>query len=151
MTNLKQEAIRRMKKLNIWDQVIRDYEESDKIYKSEFQGVIYDLTEEELSLVRKFEQKHKEYGTKVYHVIKENTTEGVGYIYFYVSKEDVKDDAKKYFDRNIESNIVYIYFDAADSSWFSEFGTDYFEPWFGGLHCANVTSQEDFNKLSKFR
>lgn len=150
MNLIKQEAIRRMKKLNLMDQIIDEFKSTNMIYKSEFHGILSWLDEEEQKRVKDFETKHQEYNLMVYHVVKDHTDEGPALIYLYVTKDDLDDNFQNYFNDNLKSNIIYIYFDKWNTNYYSEHGTDYFVPMFGGLRIANVTSREEWEKLNKF-
>lgn len=120
----KAEAIKRMKALKMYPECIREFSES-KLNRSEFGGILYWLNEEERQMVENFE---KEYGAKVYHVIK-NIYRDTGnplYSLLYVSenkeeweldREDLKDGYP----------FAYVVGD------FSEFGSIGIKPQWGGL------------------
>lgn len=61
------EAVKRMRELNILPQTISEFEKESVINKSEYNGILYWLDTEEKELVECFE---KEYNSLVYHVIK---------------------------------------------------------------------------------
>ncbi len=52
---MKKEALRRMKLLDMWDNVIRDFEKDGTVYMSEGGGIIYDLDEKAKSAVEEVE------------------------------------------------------------------------------------------------
>lgn len=75
---MKEEAIKRLKILNVHKAVIDYLIEEETIYRSEGKlGILYWLNEEEKQIVKEFENK---YNVFVYHVIKTNTID-MGYIY----------------------------------------------------------------------
>lgn len=61
------EAIKRMRELDILPQTISEFAKEGVINKSEYNGILYWLDAEEKELVECFE---KEYNSLVYHVIK---------------------------------------------------------------------------------
>lgn len=128
----KQEAIKRLKALEVMDDVLTAFVNDDVVYKSEylnrvFPAVLYHLDTTEQQMVSDFE---KEYGALVYHVQKVSTEFGDLYSLFYVSphrsewKADKDDLADGY-------ALVYVY--NASYPEFSEFGSISFEPAMGGV------------------
>lgn len=83
---MKDEALRIMKMLNLFPNVIREFKEEDKLNKSETRnGILYWLTDEEQEIVNQFQKEHE--GTLVYHVIKTNTIDfGIVYDLLYVTE-----------------------------------------------------------------
>ena len=79
----KQEAIKRMKKLGIMEQPIKEFEEQGKVNLSEGPGLLYWLNDEEQEMVRKFEEDSN---GLVYHVIKTQMNFGLMYSFLYVSE-----------------------------------------------------------------
>lgn len=79
----KQEAIKRMKKLGIMEQPIKEFEEEGKVNLSEGPGLLYWLNDEEQEMVRKFEEDSN---GLVYHVIKTQMNFGLMYSFLYVSE-----------------------------------------------------------------
>jgi hypothetical protein len=142
---IKLEAIRRMKKLKLFDQIIKEFEEENILYKSENGGILYWLDDKEKAVVKEFENKIKEFNGLVYHVIARNTSEGKLLTMLFVSS----DESPELFDDNISNNIIYTYIDAGSTEWTSEFGTEYISPRFGGLVIPRVESQEDYIELVK--
>ena len=96
---LKQNGFNMLRFLKVHINVIYDYKNKDRLNRSENQGILFWLTEEEQELVDKFEQENP--NTKVYHVVKSNTVDfGIVYDLLYVvdeegfmekAKEDLKD------------------------------------------------------------
>ena len=72
----KEEAIKRMKKLELHPNVINEFITEGKINKSEISGILYWLNDEEEKFVKEFEEK---YNGVVYHIIKSYTNIG-GYV-----------------------------------------------------------------------
>lgn len=76
------EALIRMKRLDLHENVIKEFHESGKLNLSEYCGLLYWLNEEENDMVHKWE---KETGNLVYHVIKTQMSFGLCYSFMYVS------------------------------------------------------------------
>ena len=124
----KKEAIARMKKLNLYDQIIEDFEKSGKVYASETKyGILYDLTEEEEDAVKEFEE---EYGALVYHCIRNNFEFGRCLSMLYVSKyiEDWEID-----NEDIPYGVQYAFVKNFDDDMCSEIGTIGILPINGGI------------------
>ena len=68
----KQEALKRMKKLNFHPNVLSDFKEA-RLNKSELIGFLYWLNDEEIKAVREFEAENE---AVVYHVIHQSTNIG---------------------------------------------------------------------------
>lgn len=125
---MKEEALKRMKKLELHYNAIRDFSKKNSVLnKSEGYGALYWLTEEEKAMV---EEVEKEYNIMVYHVIHYNAEFGECYCMLYVSsyEEDWQAD-----NELLEDNIVYAYVYNKDNEDFSEFGTIAIQKSFGGL------------------
>lgn len=147
---LKQEAIRRMKKLHLLEEVIEDFENSELIYKSEQIGILVYLEDEELKLVSDFEKKYSNNQMKIYHVIKRYTDHGVAYTYLYVTIHDLEPYYQHDFDLRLKDNAIFTYFDAYQTGYFSEHGTEYCIASFGGLMIPHVPNIEAYKNLRKF-
>ena len=66
---MKEEALKRMKKWDLHENIIREFKDEDKLNKSErsfVPGILYYLNEEEENMIKEWEE---EYGGLVYHVI----------------------------------------------------------------------------------
>lgn len=98
---VKDEAIERMKLLQLHSNIIKEFQDESKLNKSETSlGFVYWLTVEEQQLVDEFEKEHK--GFVVYHVIKTETVDfGTIYDLLFVSifeydwvleRKELKDD-----------------------------------------------------------
>lgn len=128
-TELKQaqvtEALLRMKKLGLYGNAIKEFQESGKLNLSE-KGILFWLDEEEKSMVREWEE---ETGHLVYHVIKNHMEWGRSYSFLYVSKntEDWEMD-----NNLLVEGVPFVYVKNADD-WGSEYGTIGIKPLFGGI------------------
>ncbi len=123
----KQEAIERMKMLDIYGQAIEEFKDRDVINKSEFNGILYWLTDKEKQTVKEFED---EFGGIVYHVIRNNTEFGELYSLLYVSQDDEEWED----DRNdLKNNCTLVYVKNMDDDFSSEFGSIGIRPRFGGV------------------
>lgn len=123
----KAQAIERMKKLDIMEQPVKEFEEEGKLNLSENGGLLYYLNEDEQKMVDDFE---KENNGLVYHVIKSRTTIGLMYALLYVSEylEEWKMDME---DLGAGQALAYVVnMDMPDCS---EFGTIGIKPSIGGL------------------
>lgn len=97
---VKDEAIERMKLLQLHKNVIKEFQDENRLNKSESFGILYWLTDEEQQLVNDFEKEHE--GYLVYHIIKTNTVDmGIIYDLLFVSifeddwpleREELKDN-----------------------------------------------------------
>ena len=83
---VKDEALRIMKMLDLFPNVIREFKEENKLNKSETRnGILYWLTDEEQEIVNQFQKEHE--GTLVYHVILTNTVDfGIIYDLLYITE-----------------------------------------------------------------
>lgn len=63
---LKQEVIKRMKSLQLQDNVIENFEKENKIYVSEIKGGLVEANDEQMKILREFE---KEKNIRIYHII----------------------------------------------------------------------------------
>ncbi len=103
---MKEEALRIMKYLKMFPNVIREFKDEDKLNKSETRnGILYWLSDEEQQLVNDFEQEHL--GTLVYHIIKTNTVDfGVVYDLLYIPENQEDWDLYKEY---LKDNLVLSY------------------------------------------
>ena len=83
---VKDEALRIMKMLDLFPNVIREFKEENKLNKSETRnGILYWLTDEEKKIVNQFQKEHE--GTLVYHLILTKTIDfGILYDLLYVTE-----------------------------------------------------------------
>lgn len=124
----KKEAIRRMEILDIYSETIRQFEKDGLISYSEPPlGTNYWLTDEQMKVVREFEQ---EYNALVYFATTSNTEFGKLDSFLYVSdyEEEWKDDV-----RDLKNGYLYAYVYNNDMPEFSEIGSIRVQPRFGGL------------------
>ena len=78
----KQEAIHRMKMLNLHGNVLREFEKEDRLNMSEYGGFLYWLNSDQQAIVDEFEA---EWDALVYHVIHSYTSIGEMLTLLYVS------------------------------------------------------------------
>lgn len=123
----KYEAFLRMKKLNLHENVLREFLEDDKINLSENGGILYWANEEEVKMIENFE---KEYSGKVYHIIKNKMEFGLCYSLLYVSAETEEWELD---NEDLEDGIATAYVYNKDVPEFSEFGSIGIKPCIGGL------------------
>lgn len=123
----KAEAIKRMKRLNIMPQAIKEFDKEDKINRSENGGLLYWLNEKEQELVELFEDLSS---GVVYHVIKNFTVDGLMYSLLFVSQyaeewpQDIID---------ISEGLAFVYVVNVDAPDCSEFGLIGICPMTGGV------------------
>jgi len=123
----KQEALNRMKKLDIYFQAIKEFEKENIINKSEHGGMLYWLDEKEQEFVKEFEEK---YNAVVYHIIHNYTEFGELYSLLFVSQHKEEWD---WDNEDIKNNIAMVYVKNIDEDAFSEFGSIGIKSQFGGL------------------
>ena len=123
----KEEALKRMKKLKLHPNPIREFKKEGKLNASERMGALIWLTEEEQEKVREFEE---EYGGLVYHVIHQYTNIGELYSYLYVSKYEEEWHIDNT-DLDYGQALAYVY-NASDPI-LSEIGTIGIKPCAGGV------------------
>ena len=123
----KLEAIKRMKKLDIYTQAIKEFEKDNMLNKSESGGILFWLDENEKKMVKEFEEK---YNATVYHLIHNYTEYGELYSFLFVSQ--YKDDWD-YDNEDLNNNRSLVYVKNIDEDAFSEFGTIGIRSQFGGL------------------
>ena len=112
----KEEAIKRMNKLNISSEVIDTYKSLDTIFCS-CRGCLSPVSKEELQIVKKFESN---FGNYVYHIIHSFSNIGETYELLYVScyKEDWEWE-----NANIDSGYLLVYAENLTIPSFSESGS----------------------------
>jgi hypothetical protein len=123
----KQEAIERMKMLNIYEPTIREFEKDNIVNKSEQGGILFWLNDKEQEMVKDFENK---YNALVYHIIHNYTAFGELYSIFYVSENEEDWDYDK---DDIKENCACVYVKNIDDEFCSEFGSIGIKEQFGGL------------------
>ena len=122
----KQEALDRMKTLNLYPNIIKEFQQDNTVNMSEL-GFLYWLTDEQKQYVSEFETEH---GALVYHVIHNYTEFGELLTYFYVSDHE---DEWEYDRADLKDGYACAYVKNLDEDAFSEFGSIAFKQQFGGL------------------
>lgn len=124
----KEEAIKRMNLLLLNENIIKEFEEEEKLNLSESNlGILYWLNEEQKEMVKKFEEEN---GGLVYHLIHNLTTFGEIYSIFYVSKNE---DEWQFDYEDIEENLAFVYVKNVDDPLSSEYGSIGFKSVNSGL------------------
>ena len=123
----KQEALNRMRMLDIYSPAIKEFEKENIINKSEHGGLLYWLDENEQEFVKEFEEK---YNAIVYHIIHNYTEFGELYSLLFVSQHKEEWD---WDNEDIKNNIAMVYVKNIDEDAFSEFGSIGIKSQFGGL------------------
>lgn len=121
------EALKRMRKLQLHDNVISDFEEDGTINRSEYMGFLYWLSDEEKSIINKWERQT---GNLVYHIIKNHFEFGLCYSFLYVSKHK---DEWELDNKDIDLGYVLAYVKNIDCPDFSEYGSIGIKKINGGL------------------
>lgn len=124
----KAEALKRMKELALYEDVISEFEDKEKIYYSEG-GILYWL-DNHPDWVERVREVEKENGILVYHAILSHMEWGDLLSLFYVSQEEEEwymdhDDLKE----GIQLTYNFFLHDKSNGS----FGSIGFAPFFGGL------------------
>ena len=122
----KAEAVKRMEKLKLIENVIYEFEEKNVLNRSE-RGILYWLTDEEKDLVKTWE---KETGNLVYHVIRNKMEFGLCYSLLYVS-QNVEEWA--YDNEDLNEGFPFVYVINVDDMECSEYGRIGVQNFFGGL------------------
>lgn len=126
MEEKKQEALARMKVLDLHKNIIKEFDKENIVNMSEH-GYLYWLTDEQKQYVSEFEE---EYNALVYHVIHNYTEVGEMLTFLFVSdyKEEWEMDRE-----DLQSGIVCAYVKNLSVDWCSEFGSVGIKPQYGGL------------------
>ena len=122
----KQEALERMKMLNLYPNIIKEFQQDNTVNMSEL-GFLYWLTDEQKEYVSEFETEHD---ALVYHVIHNYTEFGELLTYFYVSDHE---EEWEYDRADLKDGYACAYVKNLDEDAFSEFGSVAFKEQFGGL------------------
>lgn len=130
----KQEAVKRLRQLKMFPNVIEDFEKEDRVYYSErinqvFDGVLYWLSNSEdfTAIVKDFEEKHE---ALVYHAQLTNFEFGKCLTLLFVSKHEKKWERDR---EDLQNGEPYCYVVNLDVPDFSEFGYCGIEPKNGGV------------------
>lgn len=122
----KQEALDRMKMLNLYPNIIKEFQQDNTVNMSEL-GFLYWLTDEQKEYVSEFETEHD---ALVYHVIHNYTEFGELLTFFYVSDQE---EEWEYDRADLKDGYACAYVKNLDEDAFSEFGSVAFKEQFGGL------------------
>ena len=103
---VKDEAIKRMKLLQLHPNVIKEFQDENKLNKSEYgKGILYWIKDEEQQLVNEFQNEHK--GYLVYHIIKTETVDlGTVYDLLYVAPYEDEWSSER---EELKDNWIYSY------------------------------------------
>ena len=125
----KEEAIRRMKALDLYKPYIESFIKRDEIFMSEMTGGVYEFSSntELVNKVREFEDEHE---TLVYHVIRTFTEFGELYNFLYVSDYEEEWEMD---NADIKDGYALAYVWNKDDEWCSEFGSIGVRGKFGGI------------------
>ena len=121
------EAVERMKLLELYPTVIKEFINEKVINKSEHIGILYWLDDDEKKFVEDFENEHN---AVVYHIIKTYTTIGCMLSVFYVSADEAEWESDRE-DMKIGEQLCYV--KNIDNDDCSEFGYICFQKNCGGL------------------
>lgn len=124
---MREEALKRMKFLNMHENVISEFKREGKLNKTVTKGILYWLSEEEMEMVKAWEE---ETGNVVFHVMENKFEFGHCYSFLYISKyqEEWEMDMEL-----MKDNICYAYVKNVDDEICSEYGTVGILPIFGGV------------------
>lgn len=123
----KEEAIKRMKALDIINDAINQFKTDDIVMVSEYMGALYWLNDEEKEMVRKFEDEND---ALVYMVVRSYTNFGKMDSLLFVSDYDEEWEMDH---EGIKDGYVLSYTKNYDDPWCSEMGSIGVKPMFGGL------------------
>lgn len=131
---LKEEALLRMKKLNLAKNVINDFRDKDVVYYSEYQNslfpaVLYWVSNRD-DLVMQIKNFEKRTGYLVYHAILTPTNFGILFSMLFVSEYK---DEWEYERSDIDENIVYAMVENLSDSNLSDMGSIGYKSVMGGL------------------
>ena len=123
----KEEALKRMKLLELYPNVIKEFEKDNVVNLSENGGFLYWLNDEQKQIVTEFEEDHD---ALVYHVIHDFTEFGELLTFLYVSdyEEEWEDDVN-----DLKDGYSCAYVKNLSDDFCSEFGSICFRQQFGGL------------------
>ena len=122
----RKECLTRMKLSGLCREVIEDFQKG-QLYKTERLGILYYLNNNEMAVVKDFEEKNN---AVVYHILHSNTEFGELLAILYVSqyKEEWEMDRA-----DLQEGIALSYVYNVDCPDYSEFGSIGFARKFGGL------------------
>jgi len=125
--DMKIEAMKRMRKLGLFSQVIKEFKEDDMLNLSENGGYLYWLDENQKKIVEDFEKKS---GNVVYHVIRSFTYIGEMLSLLIVPKDE--EDWEMDWE-DIHDGYVFSYVVNLDEPMLSGYGTIAVQNRIGGL------------------
>lgn len=123
----KQEAIHRMKMLNLHGNVLREFEQENRMNMSEYGGFLYWLDSDQQAVVDEFEA---EWDALVYHVIHSYTSIGEMLTLLYVSNYP---EEWEYDRLDLAEGYPLAYVKNLDDPYLSEIGSVGIECRIGGL------------------
>lgn len=123
----KNEAIKRMEKLNLHESVLREFKEENKLNISRAGGSLFWLNSKENKVVYDFEEESE---NLVYHVIYNRAEFGEMYTFFYVSKSEEEWSLDM---EDLNDNISVTYVLNMTAKCLSEYGYISFRRMIGGL------------------
>lgn len=123
----KEEAIKRMKALDIINDAINQFKTDDIVMVSEYMGALYWLNDEEKEMVRKFEDEND---ALVYMVVRSYTNFGKMDSLLFVSDYDEEWEMDH---EDIKDGYVLSYTINHDMPYCSDMGSIGVKPMFGGL------------------
>lgn len=124
----KVEAIKRMRMLDIYDETIRQFMEENLVSYSESPlGANYWVNDEQKEMIEDFE---REYNALVYFVVRSYTPFGTLDSMLYVSDYEEEWEMD---NEDLADGYAYAYVHNYGEPLFSELGSIYVEPRFGGL------------------
>lgn len=127
--DMKQEALKRMHKLNLMEECIDAFEKLNDVWISENSGILYDLSnyQDILTEIRNLE---KDDSVLVYHAIKTETEFGTLISLLCVSP--FKDEWSLDWE-DMNDNMIFCYVSNLSDDWFSEYGSIQYKSINGGL------------------
>lgn len=123
----KEEAIKRMEKMDLHENVIKEFEKEGKLNLSVDLGFLFWLDEEQKELVKNFEERTE---NLVYHVTYTNTDFGELYTMFYISKHNEEWELDR---EDLSYNTAVAYVENTSNKMFSEYGRIGFKSVNGGV------------------
>lgn len=121
-----EEAVLRMKKLKLHNDVLSDFQKEGKLYRSEG-GNLYWLNEQEQRIVEEWQNKT---GCMVYHVIKNRMIFGLCYSLLYVSPDQEEWELDRVC---LDEGYPLVYIKNIDDERYLEFGSIGVKPMYGGV------------------
>lgn len=125
----KEEAVKRLLEMDYFEDSLNEFISEDKISKSEPNGAIFWLSEDEQKIVDDFEKK---WNALVFHVIHSFAQFGELYNLLYISKNE--EEWSEDLERNEDGTFMsFVYVENVDCDWCSEFGSIVIKNRIGGL------------------